>query len=413
MNALPLIAHRRHCLIQFLRHAVIGLLWTSLSPAGAADLPPQRPSSDEVVVARLRSSRLPAAERELRQMRRSLSGDPENLPLALTVARRCIVRSREEADPRFLGGAAAALAPWWSLAAPDPEILILRATIRQSLHEFDAALADLNAAVARDPRQAQAWLTLATIHCVRGDFPAARQSAVRLAGLADELTVTTLIAQIASLTGQARAAQAALETVLRKTAASAPDATDDPAIRLWARTLLAEISARLGDREAAERHFQSALTLGPRDPFLLGSYADFLLDQGRRDDVSRLLRSLDRVDALQLRLAEATGDPGAISRLGERLEAALARGDRVHLREAARFELRLRHNPAVALRLAQENWAIQQEPADARVLYEAARAAGDVDAEQAVLAWIKRTGLEDVALFPPINSGPPGHPTPP
>ena len=70
----------------------------------------------------------------------------------------------------------------------------------------------------------------------------------------------------------------------------------------------------------------------------------------------------------------------------------------MHLREEARFELRLRSRSAVALALAKENWQVQREPADAQLLLVAARAASDRDTEASVLDWAAQTKLEDVAL---------------
>ena len=48
------------------------------------------------------------------------------------------------------------------------EVLVLRATIRQSLHDFDTAIADLGTALAREPRHPQALLTRATVLTVQG-----------------------------------------------------------------------------------------------------------------------------------------------------------------------------------------------------------------------------------------------------
>lgn len=364
-----------------------------------ADRPPQRPAMDADVVAVLRPSRLPAAERELRQWRETLDSDPTNRPLATSIANRCIQRFRDESDPRYLGAAAGALAPWWSQPNPGPELLLLRATVRQSLHDFDAAVADLTTAVRIDPRLAQAWLTLATLQCIRGEFAAARVSAVRLAGLGDPLTATTLAAHIASLTGSAVPARETLERVLeRETPRLQAEGSANRTMEVWARTILAEISARLGDEPAAERQFKAAIEAGPRDPYLLAAYADFLLDHGRRDEVTLQLRGMERMDGLLLRLVEANRDPELLRTLADRLKAAIDRGDRTHLRETSRFELRLRNNPAVALRHAIDNWGIQREPADVRVLWEAALAAGDHDAMQEVTSWVRKTGLEDVAL---------------
>ena len=70
----------------------------------------------------------------------------------------------------------------------------------------------------------------------------------------------------------------------------------------------------------------------------------------------------------------------------------------MHLREEARFTLHLLDQPGEALELARRNWATQREPADARVLLEAALAASKPAAAQPVLEWLERTGLEHVGI---------------
>jgi hypothetical protein len=60
--------------------------------------------------------------------------------------------------------------------------------------------------------------------------------------------------------------------------------------------------------------------------------------------------------------------------LGERFDAARRRGDVVHRREEARYRLALAGDAAGALALARDNWAVQREPADLRILADAARA---------------------------------------
>ena len=69
-----------------------------------------------------------------------------------------------------------------------------------------------------------------------------------------------------------------------------------------------------------------------------------------------------------------------MEQLRDRFEASRLRGDRVHLREEARFTLHLLNDPKAALKLAQENWQVQKEPADVRILLEAALAAHDAAA---------------------------------
>ena len=78
-----------------------------------------------------------------------------------------------------------------------------------------------------------------------------------------------------------------------------------------------------------------------RDEYLLGSYADFLLDQQRNDEVIRLLGEETRSDPLLLRLTIAEhrfGVPRSVEHrraLRLRLGASRLRGAQAHLREEA------------------------------------------------------------------------------
>ena len=84
--------------------------------------------------------------------------------------------------------------------------------------------------------------------------------------------------------------------------------------------------------------------------------------------------------------------------LRARFGAASQRGDSVHQREQARYELQLRGDSKTALVLAQKNWTVQKESADMRVLLEAALHAGDRPAAAPVLEWIRSNRVEDVVL---------------
>jgi hypothetical protein len=118
------------------------------------------------------------------------------------------------------------------------------------------------------------------------------------------------------------------------------------------------------------------------------------------------LRDETRADGLLLRLALAesvlaprpTACDAHIAALQARFEAGQLRGDFVHQREEARFRLSLLHQPDEALRLAQANWQVQHEPADARILVEAARADGKPEAARPALDFVKTNKMEDVDL---------------
>ena len=179
---------------------------------------PFAPASDKEIVDRLpgrTAQSAAAASRETRSMQGVLESNRQNLDIALRIAQLNIRRARSESDPRYLGQAQAALAPWWNAARPPTTVLVLRATIRQSLHQFSTARADLEQAVAREPGNAQAWLTLATIQLVTGDETASRASCERLAGLAQPPVHASCIAAIDGSRGRAGVAGLHLARILK------------------------------------------------------------------------------------------------------------------------------------------------------------------------------------------------------
>ncbi|HEU4375228.1 MAG TPA: hypothetical protein VFS02_17155 [Telluria sp.] len=373
----------------------------ALAFAGASNATPYIPADGKQVVEHL-PSRTSPVQRELRQMRAELSKNPNDLPHAAALARRYIEEARTEGDPRYLGYAQAALGPWWKLPQPPDEALVLRATLRQSTHQFGPALADLDTAVHHDSNNGQAWLTRATVQMVTGDYPAAKASCMRLYSRASALIVQTCLSSIGSVTGDAKGSYTRLKLTLDRFA----DA--DPGVRSWVETLLAEMAARIGDDAAADGHFRQAMASGEPDSYLLGAYADFLLDRARAPEVVALLKDKTRIDALLLRYAialKAVRSPEAQSQveaLRARFDAAMLRGDTVHQREQARFELVLRNDPATAVKLAMRNWAVQKEPADLRILVESAAASGDAVAAKTALDWIAQTHIEDRTIAAPL-----------
>jgi hypothetical protein len=339
-------------------------------------------------------------QQELRGLRTQLLLRPDDLAVAARLAKRYLTLAREDADPRYLGYAEAVLSPWWSLPHPPEDVLILRATVLQSTHRFPKAMADLDLLLKDNPANAQAWLTRATVLQVQGNGGEAKKSCAHLYGLALDLVVRTCLLSVANLNGDAPRSYAGLRAALESSG------TTEPQLRAWVLTLLAEMAVRLADTTGAEKHFLAALAMAPSDTYLQGAYADFLLDLGRNQEVIAMLKDKKRVDGLLLRYAlalEASHADAAsanIAVLGDRFDAATLRGDTVHQREQSRFELHLRKNAKRALALAQSNWQVQREPADARIYLEAARAASDSASEKSVLSWLRQTGLQDAALEP-------------
>ncbi|MFO1397598.1 MAG: tetratricopeptide repeat protein [Burkholderiales bacterium] len=363
--------------------------------AATALAKPFMPTDDAQVLERL-PARPAAQARELDRLRDAARAAPADPVRAAALAEAWYAAARAEGDPRYLGYAQAALARWWDDADAPAPVLLARATILQSTHDFDRALADLDRVLAREPRHARALLVRATLRTVQGRYDDARRDCARLYGVAPELYVLGCVATIDSLTGRAAAATALLQRAL---AAGA----DDVPGRAYAESLQGELAHRTGDA-AAERHFRAALAADPRDLYTRGAYADWLLDQGRAQDVVALVGDDTRVDALLLRLAlaqHALGNRDAattIATLRARFAASRARGDTVHRREEARCALWLDDDAPRALTLAKENWNVQREPADLRILAEAAAATHDAAALQVVRDWLAATRLEYAAV---------------
>jgi tetratricopeptide (TPR) repeat protein len=262
------------------------------------------------------------------------------------------------------------------------------------VHQFGQAMDELDALLHRDPANAQAWLTRASVLQVIGRYDDAAAACERLNAIGGAAAYgQACLADLEGLRGAPAEAAARLQALQ----------SENPALASWLSLMEAELAARRGAAQDARRGYLGALA-GGRDGYSLGAYADFLLDEGQAAQVIDLLAGSERSDPLLLRLAlayQAAHDKhlaGAVRDLQSRFDAAHLRGDRVHMREEARFELELCHRPERALSLALANWQVQKEPADMRVLLAAARAAGREAEARPVREFMARNRIADVRL---------------
>lgn len=377
------------------------LLLTGTVSAGE----PYRPASDDSVLLQ----RSPGAAKALRAARGTVQ--PSDPVQAAAAARLAIDRGHSSGDPRYFGQAAAVLAPWWKTAAPPAEIRLLRAILLQQRHDFAASLSDLDALLHDDPSQLQARLVRATVYLVQGEPMKAKRDCAALMTSTSFLVSATCIAAANGLSGQSKTALALIEQALAR------EPAPPSSIRLWSLTQLAEISERIGDVPLASEYYARALAeaaaTGNNDVYLKAAQADFLLDQQRPAEVRELLENETEFDALLLRLTIAeqhllqAGDTSVqaardahLADLLSRYQLAAQRSDAAHRREQAMATLHVQHDAKAALVLAQQNWAEQHEPSDARILLEAALASKDKAAATPVLAWLQTTQIEDVRLQP-------------
>jgi len=368
------------------------------SLALAAHAAPYVPKDDSVVLEHLPVRPSDPVARELRRLRADLAANPRKRATAVRLAERYFALANSEGDPRYVGYAQAALKPWWNQPSPPLDALVMRAILKQYSHDFSGAMQDLSAATREDPENARAWSWRAAIDMVQADYAQARKDCLALKKIEPDLHAVGCMAYLDGTTGKAAAAYRALSE------AFAGGGNMSPELKVWMHTRLAEMSLRMGNVKQAEEHFRAARFEPINDQFLLAAYTDFLLDQGRPDEVIPLLVDWTRSDVLLLRLAlaeRALKAPKArehIEALKSRFDAAALRGDKLHQQEEARFNLHVLGNKEKALALAQENWKLQREPRDARILLEAALAMKDPSAAQGALDWLDRSGHEDPGL---------------
>lgn len=363
--------------------------------SAAAAAAPHIPASDGQVLERLPIKPSDPLTRELRQLRAELAARPSDQELAVRLARRYFDIASAEGDPRYIGYAEAVIRPWATEPDPPTPMLMTRALLLQWRHDFGPAMADLDKILARDPNDASALMWRVALHLVQADYPRARADCDRAQAIVSMLSAIACHAVIDGRTGKARAAYEAITSALLRHPARDSDQ------KQWMLTRLAELALAFGDKALAERHFREAMSAGGTDAFVLAEYADFLLDERRPAEVVAMLREWVRNDSLLLRLAlaeTALGTASAPERartMEDRFAAAALRRDTLHQQEEARFELALKRNARRAVELAAENWKVQREPRDARILLEAALAAGRPEAAQGALDWLRETGFED------------------
>ena len=336
--------------------------------------------------------------RQMRLLRATLDKDPGSLPTAEQLAQVYIDFGRQLGDAHYAGYAEAVLRPWLRQSAPPASVLVDYATILQYRHQFAEARQQLKRALAAQPGSGQAWLTLATIDMVQGDYPAATHACSQVAAGGGFQLGIACVGNLRSYLGQAQQSLA----LLGQLQANKPGSS--PTYQGWIEGLLAEVCERLGDWTQAEAHYRKALGFAPADNFLQVAYADFLLDRGRPEEVLMLLRDSSQSDTAFLRLALAKAALRSADVqlytwiMAARFEALAARGSDYFGREQVRFALHLQHNPQAALDLATRNWQVQRAPWDLRVFLEAADAAQQPQAALPALRFLRETKLEDPVI---------------
>jgi hypothetical protein len=367
---------------------------SSLMAPTTAYAAPRTPTDDAQVLEKLAVKAGDATARQLFALRAASQKAPTNATAAAQLAEAYFDVASARGDPRYVGYAEAVVNRF---AQPLPlDLLSMRGVVRQYRHDFGGALLDFAEVLQRDPTFAMAHAWRGAIFLVQADYAAAQQECAKLYALGRTNLGDACQGLALAYSGKL---EAGYHTLLK-----ALDRVSEPESRLWVLTRLGELAAWRGMGAQAQAHYMAALALGRDDVYLLAAWSDFLLDAGRFQEVAKLLADWEASDSLLLRLTEAEAALKAPSAdkhmrmLADRYAAARARGDTTHRAEEARFELHLRKDPRTATQLARDNYAVQREPRDARVLLEAALAAKDPSSAQAARDWLRSSGFEDARM---------------
>lgn len=372
----------------------LGLAGLLLSPhpLQAATSPIQSDFSDDAVLATLPDA--PPVPQQLPTTATGLADRIQGL----------IDQARSTGDPRYLGYAERLFQRWPESPLND-RLLVLRATLYQSLHRFGQAREDLARVLDRSrnrQHRIQARLTLANLETVQGRYPEAQHQCLQLARQYPGLIAESCSAQAAARMGEPEAAYRGLETLLAETDRESPTA------RLWAQGTLGDIAAQLGWTVAAN-HWQQVLSASPSDLYTRAQLADWHLQRGNHTEVLALTEGYEQVDSLAVIRAVAmlgSNHPDRetlIRQLRERFSEARWRGALLHQRDYARFLLDVEARPEQALEHAWDNWRSQREPLDTRLLLRAAHAAENPEMLTLIRQWLEQHGQTD-ARYPEVAS---------
>ena len=369
------------------------------------------PSSADFVVETLPSS-IVALSRELAATR-AVTGtststtklektDLANIEQQALAAYRIAVNTQEQ---RAYGHTLAVLERWPEEQEKTSIIHILLASVLQHEHQFNEALSHLDAALIKDPTNAQAWLMRAQINLVIADYDTARESCTILSTLARTAISTNCMAQVDALTGNARRSLELVENLLSENR----DLSRQDYAELFISA--ASFAQRLGEVEDATSYYHAALQITPDQAYGVVHYAQLLLEQSRFDDVIDLFAARDErllpdeQKILYTRALLMSDERRNIDHaeklkdsLQESFDAAFKRQEALPNKAYAQFTLYLSDEPEKALTAARSNWALQKEPSDTLLLALAAQANNAHSVISVLARWVEGHSTEDVRL---------------
>jgi tetratricopeptide (TPR) repeat protein len=350
----------------------------------------------------------------------------QNIQNILSTTAQLIDLARTTGDPRYLGRAQSALSVFWDSSRAPIRAIVFQATIEQSRHEFDAARRSLRRAIAlgntQTPRLstdsyeqqsaqlAQAWLTLATIERVAGNYAEALKACNQVIALEVLFYGNACLLETQSHVGEHTTAISGLLTLIAQLARQPNVQSATTANRSWLWSLIGEAYERSGSDALAAKAYDTSIAI-QSDIYTVIAAADLALRQTRSlganaNKALGLISKVNETDALLIRKAYALKrlnnsqwQPIAAA-LAQRFDQIQVRGDdrKAHAREQALIALWLNDNFSESLQFSLVNLERQRETIDWLVALQAANKQNNLTIKIELLNRLKKTKLNDARL---------------
>ncbi len=360
---------------------------------------PTIPTSDNEVLLILEKSSLRS---NVEKIKLQLHRNKNSTTALIKILQNTIERGKLNTEPRYIGLVSSYVDSYLQTQPTNVEFKILKATLLQHDHQFDAAITLLNNVISDTPTATNARLLRASVLQVQAKYHAAQQDCYSLLGVTSHLVTLACIAQINGLTKNTLQNYNTLYTIIKQS-------SQNPLAELsWSYDILAQLALQLGKTNLAQQHLLDGLKLAPNNIPLLNRYADLLISQKKFNKVFKLLENKNNDFTVLLRLAIAEKNSSSNTNYKQqflnRLHKMLATRDVTHQREIAAFYLFVTQDKSKALISAKQNWMVQKELYDAQLLVLCAISNKDKNSAKPVLDWYKHNAITDIRLTNSINT---------
>jgi len=340
---------------------------------------------------------------QLRALDQAWRAQPTNLDASLAYARAVFTLGLTEGDLRWFGSAKAALTPWWQSADLPADGFFLRGLVKQGFHEFDAGLADINQAIAKDAQRAEFWSWRFALHLLLADMAAAQQDILEISRLFGPEEGNVYRGILLYRTGKPQPATELLSAALKA------KTFQDTSSQDWIGFHLGEALRVSGQPAQALAIWQKQLKANPQSHLLRLSLAEMLNSQGNYRLAKQIATTESASDALLMQALLASrglnepDEKRLASLIDARLKSQEMRQESLIERPKLFYLIAYGKDPVAGLALSIQNWQLQKEPPDALLFIQAALAVNQPRAAEPVLIWAEKTGYTDPELAPLIR----------